>query len=147
MGKTQAMDQGYDEALYLDSSTRSYIDETGATNVFGIKGDRFITPDSKSILESITRVSLMDLAPTLGLTVEHRPIRIEELAEFDEFACCGTAAAVCPVAEVKTPDAVYKFSEEPGPKSVALLNEITAIQYDHDGANKDFAKWRYHIEG
>ena len=74
MARAQAKDAGYADCLYLDPKTRTYIDEIGGTNFFGITGNNtFVTPDSPTILPSITRRSVAEIAHRyLGMTVEER---------------------------------------------------------------------------
>ena len=75
----------------------SYIDEAGPANFFGIKNNTYITPDSHSILPSITNMSLRTLAEDMGMKVEVRHVPIEELETFDEVGACGTAAVISPI--------------------------------------------------
>ena len=96
---TEAHKLGYDENLYLDSATRTYVEETGGANIFFISDKReFVTPKSDSILPSITRRSLLEIASKyLGLKVIERRIRIDEIDNFVECGLCGTAAVISPV--------------------------------------------------
>ena len=97
-----AHEQGYDENLYVDSMTRTHIEETGGANVlFVTKDGTVVTPKSDSILPSITRRSLMAVAKDyLGLKVEERPISVDELDSFVECGLCGTAAVISPVGKI-----------------------------------------------
>lgn len=80
-----ARDQGYPIVLYLDSSERKYIDEFGTSNFIGITADgRYVTPDSPSVLPSVTNMSLMTIAEDEGFKVERRPVRFDELSSFVE---------------------------------------------------------------
>ncbi|MBQ2491153.1 MAG: branched-chain amino acid aminotransferase, partial [Muribaculaceae bacterium] len=101
MGATaKAKANGFSAALFLDPKEKKYLDECGPANFFAIKGNSYITPKSGSILPSITNKSLQQLAKDMGLNVECRPIPVEELAEVDEAAECGTAAVATPIAEI-----------------------------------------------
>lgn len=96
-----AHNNGFDENMYLDSATRTHIEETGGANfLFVTKDGTIVTPKSNSILPSITRRSLVALAEQLGYKVEHRPVEFKELADFAEAGLCGTAAVICPVGKV-----------------------------------------------
>ena len=99
-----AHEQGFDENVYLDSGTRTYIEETGGANIlFVTKDGKVVTPKSSTILPSITRRSLMQVAADyLGLTVEERPVSLEELRSgaFAECGLCGTAAVISPVGKI-----------------------------------------------
>ena len=129
-------DRGYSAVFYLDPKEKRYIDECGAANFFGIKGNSYITPKSNSILPSITNKSLSVLAEDLGMTVERRPIAVEELDTFDEAGACGTAAVISPVSKIVDVDTnhIYEFSKDgkPGEKCTALYNKLRAIQYGEE---------------
>lgn len=127
-----AHDKGYAAVLYLDPKEKKYLDECGPANFFGIRGDRYITPQSTSILPSITNKSLMQLAEDLGLKVERRPVPVEELETFEEAAECGTAAVIAPVCQIDDLDLnkSYVISKDgkPGPVCEKLYNKLRAIQ-------------------
>lgn len=128
----QAHQDGYSSAMYLDPKEKTYIDECGPANFFGIKGNTYITPISTSILESITNLSLMKLAERVGMTVERRQIPLEELAEFDEAAQCGTAAVLSPIYSITDPanNTVYTFGkpDKAGAVCTKLYTMLTGIQ-------------------
>ena len=94
-----AHEQGYDENMYLDSATRTYVEETGGANfLFVTKDGKIVTPKSSTILPSITRRSLMYVAKEyLGMEVEERPVALSELKDMAECGLCGTAAVISPV--------------------------------------------------
>jgi branched-chain amino acid aminotransferase len=129
----EAHQMGFSTSLYLDAKEKKYIDEAGPANFFAIKGNSYITPDSKTILPSITNLSLMQLAEDMGMTIERRQISIDELDDFDEVGACGTAAVITPIRKIVDPDKnkVYEFSKnnEPGTISTKLYNRLTQIQY------------------
>lgn len=129
----KAHDMGYASEFYLDAKEKKYIDECGAANFFGIKNNTYITPESTSILPSITNKSLMQLARDMGITVECRPIPEEELETFEEAGACGTAAVISPIQRIDDPEMgkSYVFSKDgkPGPISEKLYNKLRAIQY------------------
>lgn len=129
-----AKSKGYGECLYLDAKTRTYIEETGASNFFGIKGDTFVTPKSDSILPSITKLSLIDIArDQFNMTVEERDVLVAELEEFTEAGAMGTAAVITPVGEIVGSDKTYKYGEEIGPWTKKLYDRLTDIQKgDHE---------------
>jgi branched-chain amino acid aminotransferase len=137
-----AHDKGYSAVLYLDSREKKYIDECGPANFFGIKNGTYITPESKSILPSITNKSLLQLAEEIGLKTERRPIPLEELETFEEVGACGTAAVISPVAQIDDLDTgkSYVFSKDgkPGSYSSMLYKKLQAIQY---GEEEDKFGW------
>ena len=133
--------KGFTSVIYLDAKEKKYIDECGPANFFGIKGDTYITPDSHTILPSITNKSLQELALHNGMKVEKRAVLLEELSDFEEAGACGTAAVISPIRKIVDPDTgkTYEYCKDgnPGPVSVKLYNQLTAIQYgdepDHFG--------------
>jgi len=129
----EAHEMGYSAVLYLDAKEKKYIDECGPANFFGIKNNTYITPQSTSILPSITNKSLMQLAEEMGLTVERRPVPEEELATFEEAGACGTAAVISPILRIDdiSENKTYVFSKDgkAGPISEKLYHKLRAIQY------------------
>ena len=129
---------GYRELLFLDSATHTYIEEFGSSNFFGIKGNTYVTPDSGSVLPSITNKSLRQVAADMGLKVEMRKISVAELAELDEANSCGTAVVITPLCRIDDKPALeseivtrsYNFGnpEQCGPVSRKLYNTIVGIQ-------------------
>ena len=124
---------GYNENMYLDAATRTYVEETGGANfLFVTKDNKVVTPKSDSILPSITRRSLMVVAKEyLGLEVEERPVRFDEVKDFAECGLCGTAAVISPVGLVHTKDGDICFPsgmEEMGPVISKLRETLTGIQ-------------------
>ena len=138
---------GYSAVLYLDPKEKKYLDECGPANFFAIKDGKYITPASESILPSITNKSLMQLAEDMGITVERRHIPLEELAEIQEAAACGTAAVASPVAEIDDLDTGVKYvvskDGQPGPVVTALYNKLRAIQL---GEEEDIHGWNTVID-
>jgi branched-chain amino acid aminotransferase len=127
-----ARNGGYSSTIFLDSKEKKYIDECGPANFFGIKGNTYVTPKSESILGSITNMSLIDIAESMGMKAERRPVPVEELAEFSEAGACGTAAIITPIAKIVDPDKnkIYEYCRDgkPGPVSLKLYEKLTAIQ-------------------
>jgi branched-chain amino acid aminotransferase len=125
--------KGFASVIYLDAKEKKYIDECGPANFFGIKNNTYVTPDSASILPSITNKSLMTLAADMGMKVERRPVPVEELASFDEVGACGTAAVISPIGKIVDPEnnKIYDYCKngKPGPISVKLYSKLTAVQY------------------
>lgn len=137
-----AHELGYSNIFYLDAKEKKYIDECGAANFFGIKNNTYVTPESTSILPSITNKSLMVLAEEMGLKVERRHIPVEELSTFEEAGACGTAAVISPIERIDDYDEKksYLFSTDgkPGPVSDKLYHKLRAIQY---GDEPDLHNW------
>lgn len=108
---TEAHELGFDENIYLDAGTRTYIEETGGANIIFVTHDnKIVTPKSTSILPSITRRSIAALAKDyLGLEVEQRQVRYDELGAFKEVGLCGTAAVMTPVYKIFDHGLDYKY--------------------------------------
>ena len=128
-----AKDAGFATTLYLDAKEKKYIDEAGPANFFGIKNGTYITPDSKSILKSITNLSLQELVKDMGLKVENRPVPVEELETFEEVGFCGTAAIITSIRKIVDPDKnkIYEFvhDNQPGKICTELYHKLIAMQY------------------
>ena len=124
-----AHENGYDENVYLDSATRTYIDETGGANIIFISGDgKLVVPKSDTILPSITRRSIVQVAKDyLGLEVIERPVRLDEIGSFPECGLCGTAAVISPVGSIDDHGNVTKFAGM-GPTIEKLYNTLRGIQ-------------------
>lgn len=125
----QAHAQGYDENMYLDAATRTYVEETGGANfIFVTKDKEMVVPKSDSILPSITRRSLVYVAEHyLNWKVTHRPVRFDEIGNFAECGVCGTAAVISPVGKIVNKDQEITFDTE-GSYMKELYNTLTGIQ-------------------
>lgn len=138
----RAHDMGYSAVLFLDPKEKKYLDECGPANFFAIKDGVYITPESESILPSITNKSFMQLAKDMGIPVEQRHITVDELAEVQEAAACGTAAVASPIGEIDDIDTGHKYviatDGKPGPVTTALYHKLRAIQY---GEEPDVHGW------
>ena len=143
----RAHKDGFASVLFLDAREKKYIDECGPANFFAIKGNKYITPESNSILPSITNMSLIDIAKSMGMTVERRKIAVEELAEFDEVGACGTAAVITPIKKIldRDSDKVYEYCKDgvAGPVSTKLYKQLQGIQL---GEVEDTFGWNMLID-
>ena len=146
-----AHEQGYKAVLYLDPATKTYIDEFNSSNFYAIKGNTYITPQSDSILPSITNKSLEEVAKYLGMDVERRPVHTDELSTFDEVGECGTAVVITPVHKLvdkpfleSEEETVYTYGDgQCGPKSLELYKFITELQR---GAIEDVFGWNVFVD-
>ena len=143
-----AHSKGYADNLFLDPQTRTYVEETGGANVlFVTKEGKLVVPQSftDSILPSITRRSLVDVAEKmLGMTVEQRPVRFDEIDQFVECGMCGTAAVISPVGQIDNGDkSVVYGMEHVGPVMKKLRETLTGIQ---SGAIEDQFGWVHKID-
>uniref|UniRef100_UPI004027544B branched-chain amino acid aminotransferase n=1 Tax=Megasphaera sp. TaxID=2023260 RepID=UPI004027544B len=128
-----AHQNGFDENMFLDPATRTYVEETGGANFLFVKKDgTLVTPKSDSILPSITRRSLITIAmDMLGMKVEHRPVKFAEVSEFAEAGLCGTAAVICPVGKVVDHGkeiCLPSGMDEMGPVLTKLYKTLRGIQ-------------------
>ena len=122
---------GYSENLYLDSATRTYVEETGGANVLLVdKQGNLVVPQSatNSILPSITRRSLVQVGKDLGMNVIERPVKYAELVagDFVECGLCGTAAVISPVKYGSV--TFVDGAETSGPVMRKLRETLTGIQ-------------------
>ena len=123
-----AHEKGYDENIYLDSATRTHIEETGGANIIFIKGNTLVTPKSDTILPSITRRSIVHVAKEyLGMEVEERDVSLSEIDQFEECGLCGTAAVISPVGTIDDHGRLVNYAGF-GPKIQKLYDTLTGIQ-------------------
>ena len=132
----EAHEQGYAENMYLDSATRTKVEETGGANfLFVTKDGKVVTPKSSTILPSITRRSLVYVAKEyLGLEVEERPVYFDEVKDFAECGLCGTAAVISPVGKIVDHGKEICFPsgmDDMGPVIKKLYDTLTGIQMGH----------------
>jgi len=133
--KNEALLNGYDDAIALDHN--GHVAEGTVANLFIVCGGKLVTPDtSTDILEGITRDSLIELAPKLGIEVEERSIDRTELYKASEAFMCGTSARITPLLSIdKRPVGDGKI----GPITKQLMEKYEAIQR---GTDESFAHWR-----
>ena len=128
-----ATDKGFADCIYLDPATRTCIEEVGAANFFGItKNNEFVTPKSPSVLPSITKYSLMEIAEKyLNMPVYERKVPIDSLDEFKEAGACGTAAVITPIGGIEYKEKLHVFYSETevGPITKELYRILCGIQF------------------
>ena len=128
-----AHNAGFAENIYLDPATRTNIEETGGANIIFITKDgKLVTPKSSTILPSITRRSLLQVAKDyLGLEVEERVVSLAEVKDFAECGLCGTAAVISPVGKIVDHGEEICFPsgmDDMGPVIKKLYETLTGIQ-------------------
>lgn len=129
----EAHAEGYADNLFLDSQTRTYVEESGGANFLFVDEDGgLVVPQSftDSILPSITRRSLVQVASEmLSMGVVERPVRYDEIDRFVECGMCGTAAVISPVGKVVGPDREVVYGmDQVGPVLAKLRETLTGIQ-------------------
>lgn len=147
----QAAEHGCAQVLFLDESG-SDLEELGGMNVVLVKADgTLVTPESDSILDGITRNSLLQLAADAGHAVERRAVTLSEWREgiadgsITEVFACGTAAVLTPIAALKSPTETIGDPDAPaGPVALALRKQLTDIQY---GRAEDPHGWMVQMAG
>lgn len=133
----QAAARGYSQVLWLDALEHRYVEEVGAMNICFVIDGRLVTPPlTGTLLEGITRASILQLAPTLGLAVEERPLAIDEVlawiksGKVQEVFGVGTAAVVSPVGTLGYRDELFEVGDGGvGPWTQKLYDTLTGIQY------------------
>lgn len=143
-----AHNHGYAENMYTDPATHTYLEETGGANILLVTKDgKLVTPKSDSILPSITRRSLVQVAKDyLKIEVEERKIDKAELADFAEVGLCGTAAVISPIGQIDDHGKsimVPSGIDEIGPVLGKLRETLTGIQM---GTIEPPAGWIYEIK-
>ncbi|GHH70563.1 branched-chain-amino-acid aminotransferase [Streptosporangium violaceochromogenes] len=150
VAQRQAVEQGCDQVVWLDSHEHRYVEEMGGMNLFFVYGDRLLTPAlTGTLLPGITRDSILALADDLGLTTEEGRLSIDEWqagcasGELTEVFACGTAAVVTPVGSVKGADRAWTVGDgTQGPVTAAIREALVGIQY---GSRPDTRGWVHKI--
>ena len=122
--------------MWLDSKEHAYVEEMSGMNFFAVINDTFVTPPlSDSILEGVTRRSLMELAQRRKWPVVEERIHIDDLlakiksGECSEAFVCGTASVLVPIASLKFKDgSTYHLREPEGKLSKELKEELQGVQ-------------------
>ncbi|MEQ6898663.1 branched-chain amino acid aminotransferase [Microbacterium sp. KR10-403] len=144
--QAEAYEQGCDQVVFLDAEGN--VEELGGMNIVFVRKDgTLVTPESDSILEGITRLSLLQLAKDRGHTVERRPVTLTEWREgvasgdIVEAFACGTAAVVAPIGTLKGHD--FTDAQPLGELALSLREELTDIQY---GRHEDKHGWLVRLD-
>lgn len=139
-----AKERGFPINLFLDAATHTHIDEFGTSNFIGITKDgTYVTPNSHSVLPSITNKSLIQLAKDMDIPVERRPVAVEELADFAEVGACGTAVVITPISRIVHGEREFTYGDECGPTLQRLYDAVTGIQY---AELEDKHGWMFDLE-
>lgn len=149
--QTEAHEKGYAQTLWLDAVDRKYIEEVGAMNIFFVLDDEIVTPAiNGSILEGITRKSVIDILKHYGYKVRERRVSIDEICDaydmgkLKEMFGTGTAAVISPIGSLKYNDKdVVLDREKSGSISEFLYKTLTGIQR---GQKNIFNDWIVEIK-
>ena len=144
----EGYDHGCSQVLFIEAADKDRVEELGGMNVFLVTADgRLVTPAlTGTILEGITRDSILTVATDLGLVPEERRIAPEEL--FDGIAAgttveafsCGTAAVVTPIGAFKSTKGEWRLPENGSPLTLALRNAVLDIQYGRAADTHDWLR-------
>ena len=148
VAQQEASEHGCDQVVFLDAQDGKYVEELGGMNMYFVFADgHIVTPETGTILEGITRSSVIDIAGKLGHQVEERKFSIDEWragvasGEITEIFACGTAAVVTPVGSLK-----WAAGETAAPASTDLTMRIRQalvdIQY---GRADDTFGWMHRV--
>ncbi|QIK77034.1 branched-chain amino acid aminotransferase [Nocardioides piscis] len=148
VAQQEAIAQGCDQVVFLDAQEGKYVEELGGMNLYFVQDDgRIVTPETGTILEGITRASIIELAGKLAHQVEERKFSIDEWREgvtngsITEIFACGTAAVVTPVGSLK-----WKDGQLPGPASTELTMRIRSALVDIQfGRADDTFGWMHQV--
>lgn len=131
----QARNDGYDLPIFLGRDGK--VAEGAGACLFMVRNGQLVTPPTtSSVLESITRDTLIVLAREVDLTVIERPVDRTELYMADEVFLCGSAAEISPIVSV---DGYVLANGFPGPMTISLLKAYLAVA---SGENSDHPEWR-----
>lgn len=144
-----AIEEGYQQVIWTDAATHEYIEEAGTMNLFFHIGDRLITaPTSDSILDGVTRKSIIQLADDMGLNVDIRPLKVSELLDaqktgtLKEIFGSGTAVVIQPIHGFGYKEEDFKLKAVKDGLADTLKSKLVAIQYNE--AN-DLHGWRVKV--
>jgi branched-chain amino acid aminotransferase len=144
----KAREEGYDQVLWTDASEHQYIEESGTMNVIFVIEDKLVTPAlSDSILDGVTRESLITLAQEMNLQVEERRIGIDELKlaflnkTITEAFGAGTAAVVAPIEIIGIDDRNYHLPAYTQSNIMFKLKE--RLENIRSGVDADKFNWNY----
>ncbi len=141
LAQREAVENGCDQVVWLDSAEHRWVEEMGGMNLFFVYGRgetaRIMTPSlTGTLLPGITRDSLLQLAPDLGIQAVEGRISTDQWqadsasGELTEVFACGTAAVITPVGKVKGPQGEYLVGDgNPGPVTLRLREELLGLQY------------------
>ena len=151
VAQTEAAENDCKQVMFLDSEEGRYLEELGGMNVVLVyKDGTLVTPHSETILQGITRDSVLQLAEDAGHIIERRPVTIDEWrvgfesGDIVEAFACGTAATVVPIGQLKAPDfTIGSADAPPGEVTMALRSQLIDIQY---GRVPDPSDWMFRLD-
>lgn len=149
VAQQEAGAHGCDQVVFLDGQEGRWIEELGGMNLFFVYADgRLVTPATGTILEGITRASILELATRMGHRVEERRICIDEWRDgvddgaITEIFACGTAAVVTPVGALRWDGGEVPAASDGGPVTLAIRRSLVDVQF---GRAEDTFGWMHRI--
>lgn len=145
-----AQEEGFDQLIWTDAKEHKYIEEAGTANLLFILGDTLITPGADTVLQGVTRHSIMDIAKKWGFKTETRAVTVQELIEgieagtVSEAFAAGTAATITPISEIGYEGKLYTL---PDPAQREFSNK--ALKYLNDlryGKIEDEFGWNFIVD-
>ena len=150
VAQQEAIEHGCDQVVFLDAADRTWVEELGGMNLYFVHDDgTIVTPElSGTILEGITRSSIIELCRQQGWKVEERKFSVDEWREgvrsgrITEVFACGTAAVVTPVGTLKWRGGEVGSGEGTGPVTQQVRRALVDIQY---GRAEDTFGWMHRV--
>ncbi|MFK8376522.1 branched-chain amino acid aminotransferase [Capnocytophaga canimorsus] len=132
-----AIEEGYQQIIWTDDTSHEYLEEAGTMNLFFRIDDTLITcPTSDRILDGVTRKSVITMAEKLGIKVEVRPVKVQELVQaaekgtLQEIFGSGTAAVISPISGFGYNGKNYTFTRPEKTYAQTIKDAILNIQYN-----------------
>jgi len=145
-----AQEKGFQQIIWTDASTHTYLEEAGTMNVFFRIGDKLVTaPTSDRILDGVTRKTMLQLAEDMGITCEVRRITVEEIkaaskdGSLKEVFGTGTAAIISVISAFEHKEELFEIPEIED--SYAKLFKKTLLDIQHN-LSEDKHGWRYEVK-
>lgn len=145
-----AKEDGYQQIIWTDANTHEYLEEAGTMNVFFRVGDTLITaPTNDTILDGITRKSVIQLAKDAGIQVEVRPVAVKEIVaaaqsgNLKEIFGVGTAAVVVPFKSFAYKEEDHKLNTPEDSYGLKFKKALNDIQYNR---SNDPYGWRVAVQ-
>jgi branched-chain amino acid aminotransferase len=149
LAQSEAASHGCRQVVWLDAVEHRWVEEMGGMNIFFVYGDHLVTPPlSGTLLPGVTRASILELAPELGMTVEERRVPLEQWradcrsGAMTEAFACGTAAVVTSIGRVVAESGDIDVGGQAGPVANRLRTALTEIQR---GRTADRRGWRHRL--
>jgi branched-chain amino acid aminotransferase len=150
VAQQEATARGCDQVVFLDAQEGKYVEELGGMNMYFVYADgHIVTPEVGTILEGITRSSIIELAGKLGHQVEERRFSVDEWrdgvagGEIVEVFACGTAAVVTPVGQLTWDGGTVGAADgQAGPLTMQIRQALVDIQY---GRADDTFGWMHRV--